>query len=57
MGKLEPMQQAANAIAVSLIIFRLDYSNSTLWGHLAHHLNHLLKIQNAADRIVTRTNF
>ena len=56
-GKLEPIQQAASAIAVSLIISRLDYSSSTLWGHPAYQLNHLLKIQNAADCIVTRTNF
>ena len=55
--KLGPVltQDAANAIAVSLIMPRLDYCNSTLWGLPANQLHRLQKIQNAAACIVTRT--
>ena len=57
LGKLCPflIQDAANAIAVSLIMSKLDFCNSTLWGFPANQLNHLQKIQNAAACIVTRT--
>ena len=48
-------QDASNAIAVSLIMSRLDYRNSTRWGLPADQLNHLQKIQNCAACIVTRT--
>ena len=48
-------QDASNAIAVSLIMSRLDYRNSTRWGLPADQLNHLQKIQNSAACIVTRT--
>ena len=41
--------------SVSLIISRLDYCYSTLWGSPANELDRLQKIQNAAARIVTRT--
>ena len=51
-GKLWPFltQDAADVIAVSLIMSRLDYCNNTLWGILANHLNHQQKIQNGAHR-------
>ena len=57
MGKLQSflIQDAANAIVVSLIMSRLDYCNSALGGLPANQLNHLQKIQNAAACIVTRT--
>ena len=55
--KLQPFltQDAANAIAVSLIMFRLGYYNSGLLSLPANQLKCLQKIQNAAACIVTRT--
>ena len=57
LGKLRPCltEDAANTIAVSLILSKLDYCNSVLYGLPACHLNRLQKVQNAAARIVTRT--
>ena len=57
LGKLQPFltQDAANAIAVSVIRSRLDHCNITLWGLSANLLNCVQKIQNAAACIVTRT--
>ena len=57
LAKLWPFltQDATNAIAMSLIMSRLDYRNSTLWGLPANQLNHLQKIHNIAAHIVTRT--
>ena len=46
----------ANAIAVSLIISRLDYCSRALCGLPANQLNRLQKTQNAAAGIVTNRN-
>ena len=46
----------ANAIAVSLIISRLDYCSSALCGLPANQLKRLQKTQDAAADIVTRRN-
>ena len=46
-------RDAANAIAVSTIISRLDYCNSCLWGINSKEIDKLQKIQNSAARIVS----
>ena len=46
----------ANAIAVSLIMSRLDYCSSALCGLPANQLNRPQRIQDAAARIVIRRN-
>ena len=45
---------AANKVAVSLILSRLDYSNSFLAGLPDKKLNRLQRIQTHADRLVLR---
>ena len=57
LGKLRLFvtQDAANNTAVSLIMSRLDYCNSTLWGLPSNQLIRLQKIHKTAVRIVTRT--
>ena len=47
---------AANKLAVSLILFRLDYCNSLLAGIPDNKLNKLQRIQNHAARLVLRTS-
>ena len=56
LGKLQPFltQDAANVIAVSLIMSRLDYCNSTLCSLPANQLNLPQKIQNVAAHTMTR---
>ena len=54
--KLRPLltKQAANSIAVSLILSRLDYCNSCLFGLPNQELRRLQLVQNTAARIVSR---
>ena len=57
LGKLRPYltQSAANSIAVSLILSRLDYCNSVLYGLPSCQIKRLQHVQNTAARIVTRS--
>ena len=57
LSKLRPFltRQAANSIAVALVLSRLDYCNSCLWGLPGRELKRLQLVQNTAARIVTRT--
>ena len=57
LGKLRPFltDSAARSCALALIMSRLDYCNSTLWGLPAIQLNRLQKLQNSAARIVSKT--
>ena len=56
LGQLRPFlnKQMANAVAVSLILSRLDYANSCLWGISKADLARLQRVQNTAARIVSR---
>jgi hypothetical protein len=56
LGRLRPLvnKQTANAVAVSLILTRLDYCNSCLWGISKAELHKLQRVQNTAARIVAR---
>ena len=56
LGRLRPLlnRQTANAVAVSLILSRLDYANSCLWGLSKQDLLRLQRVQNTAARIVAR---
>ena len=47
--------KAANAIAVSVVLSRLVYCNSCLWGIRNQQLRRLQLDQNTAARIITRT--
>jgi hypothetical protein len=47
--------KAATTIAVALVISRLDYANSCLWGLPDQQLDRLQRVLNTAARIVTRT--
>jgi hypothetical protein len=55
--KLRPLltRHAANSVAVSLILSRLDYCNCCLWGLPKQELHRLQLVQNTAARIVSRT--
>ena len=57
LGRLRPQldQKTANTVAVSLIISRLDYCNSCLWGISKNDRQKLQRVQNTAARIVTRS--
>ena len=57
LGKLRSVltQSAANSLALAMVISRVDYCNSVLWGLPSTQLDRLQKIQNTAARIVTRT--
>ena len=57
LGKIRPFlsTDAANKLAVSFVLTRLDYCNSLLAGLPANKLNKLQRIQNHAARIVLRT--
>ena len=57
LGKLRPLlnTSAAKTCALALIMSRLDYCNSALWGIPAVQLSRLQRIQNSAARIVTGT--
>ena len=57
LGKLRPSLtvKAATAIAVALVLSRLDYCNSCLWGLPDQQLKRLQMVMNTAARIVTRT--
>ena len=54
--KLRPFLtlSAANSIALALVMSRVDYCNSALWGLPAAQISRLQQIQNMAARIVTR---
>ncbi|KAL8596982.1 hypothetical protein ACOMHN_054713 [Nucella lapillus] len=57
LGRLRPVlnKQTANAVAVSLILSRLDFCNSCrLWGVTKSELQRLQRAQNTAARIVVR---
>ena len=56
LGRLRPVlnKQTANAVAVSLVLSRLDYCNSCLWGISKSEIERLQHIQNTAARIVMR---
>ena len=47
--------RAANTIAVSMVLSRLDHSNNCLWGVPSKQLKRLQLVQNTAARIVIRT--
>ena len=55
LGQLRPLinRKTANAIAVAMILSRLDYCNSCLWGLPQNQLDRLQKVQNNAARIVS----
>ena len=55
LGQLRPHlnKKTANAVAVSLILSRLDYCNSCLWGIPKKQIERLQKVQNNAARIVS----
>ena len=57
LGKLRPFLSArsANAIAVSMVLSRLDCCNSCLWEVPSQQLKRLQLVQNTAARIFTRT--
>ena len=57
LGQIRPLltQEAANSIAVSTVISRIDYCNSVFWGLSDKDIDILQKLQNRAARIVTRT--
>ena len=57
LGKLRPFlsARAANAIAVSMVLSRLDCCNSCLWEVPSQQLKRLQLVQNTAARIFTRT--
>ena len=54
LGQLRPLlnKETANAVAVSLILSRLDYCNSCLWGIPQKQIQRLQKVQNTAARII-----
>jgi hypothetical protein len=54
-GQLRPHlnKETANAVAVSLVLSRLDYCNSCLWGIPKKQIERLQKVQNNAARIVS----
>nr|KAG5712136.1 hypothetical protein BaRGS_014486 [Batillaria attramentaria] len=54
--KLRPFLSlpAANSIALALVMSRVDYRNSALWGQPAAQISRLQRIQNTAARIVSR---
>ena len=56
--KLRPLlpDQAVKTLAVNLILSRLDYCISCLWGQSRQELRRLKLVQNTAARIVTRTS-
>ena len=56
LGKIRPFlsTDAANKLAVSFVLTRLDYCNSLLAGLNDNKLNKLQRIQNHAARIVLR---
>ena len=56
LGKIRPFlsTDAANKLAVSFVLTRLDYCNSLLAGLPDNKLNKLQRIQNHAARIVLR---
>ena len=55
LGQLRPRlnKKTANAIAVTLILARLDYCNSCMWGLPQNQIQRLQKVQNSAARIVS----
>ena len=55
LGKLRPYLnvKTANAVAVSMILSRLDFCNSCLWGLPQIQLQRLQRVQNAAARVVS----
>ena len=55
LGQLRPLinRETANAIAVAMILSRLDYCNSCLWGLPQNQLHRLQKVRNNAARIVS----
>nr|KAG5692731.1 hypothetical protein BaRGS_033842 [Batillaria attramentaria] len=57
LGKLRPFLSlpAANSIALALVMSRVDYCNSALWGLPVAQISRLQRIQNTAARIVSRT--
>nr|KAG5696973.1 hypothetical protein BaRGS_008435 [Batillaria attramentaria] len=57
LGKLRPFLSlpAANSIALALVMSRVDYCNSALWGLPVSQISRLQRIQNTAARIVSRT--
>jgi hypothetical protein len=56
-GRLRPhlTPEAAKMVAVALILSRLDYCNSCLWGINESEMQRLQVVQNTAARIVSRT--
>jgi len=57
LGKLRSVQtqSAANSLALAMVMRRVDYCNSVLWGLPSTQLDRLQKIQKTAARIVTPT--
>ena len=47
----------ARAVGTSLVLSRLDYANSVLYGVAASHLNKLQHVQNTLARVVLRSNY
>jgi len=56
-GRLRPYltYEAAKTVAVALILSKLDYCNSCLWGIDETQIQRLQVVQNTAARIVSRT--
>ena len=57
LGKLRQYlnRETANTNAVSLVLPRLHYCNSCLWGMPKNKLLRLQRVQNTASRIITQT--
>ena len=47
--------KSAQTLVLALVIGRLDYCNSLLYGLLASYINMLQRVQNAAARLISNT--